>query len=153
MIYAMRIFSFINISNSSVGQLTIDVPLCSMIGIGAFKTAHPGWLTLLPLPSSGLGVRMQQVVVVKWPFHRNSSHDAAGCSILKISHYTLTDELKQLLKESNVLYWAKALLDFTYEYIYHCINTTLTPPSFQIPHVHFVEAGIALEFSHHSLNI
>ncbi|KAG1801309.1 hypothetical protein EV424DRAFT_1545421 [Suillus variegatus] len=149
-----RYHSFeLNISDSSIGQLTIDVPLRSMIGIGAFKTAHPGWLTLSPLPSSGLGVRTQQDVVVKRPFHRNSSHDAAGCSTLKISRYALTDELKQLLKESNVLYWAKALLDFTYEYIDHCIDAASTPPSFQIPRVHFVEAGIALAFSHHSSNI
>ncbi|KAG2112920.1 hypothetical protein BD769DRAFT_1364288, partial [Suillus cothurnatus] len=63
------------------------------------------------------------------------------------------DELKQLLKESNMLYWARALLDFTYEYIDYCINAASTPPSFQIPCVHFVEAGITLAFSHHSLNI
>ncbi|KAG2043748.1 hypothetical protein BDR03DRAFT_850993 [Suillus americanus] len=124
-----------------------------MIGIGAFKTAHPGWLTLSPLPSNGLGVWTQQDVVVKRPFHRNSSHDAAGSSTLKILCYALTDELKQLLKESNVLYWAKALLDFTYEYIDYCINAASTPPSFQIPRVCFVEAGIALAFSHHSSNI
>ncbi|KAG2066716.1 hypothetical protein BDR04DRAFT_971696, partial [Suillus decipiens] len=123
------------------------------IGIGAFKTVHPGWLTLSPLPSNGLGVWTQQDVVVKQPFHRNSSHDAAGSSTLKISHYALTDELKQLLKESNVLYWAKALLNFTYEYIDYCIDAASTPPSFQIPCVHFVEAGIALAFSHHSSNI
>ncbi|KAG2158086.1 uncharacterized protein EDB93DRAFT_1100863 [Suillus bovinus] len=81
-----------NISNSLIGQLTIDVPLRSMIGIGAFKTAHPG----------GLGSRAQQDVVIKWLLHRPPSH-AAGASTLKISPYTLPDEHTKLLNESNAL--------------------------------------------------
>lgn len=140
-----------NISNSSIGQLTIDVPIRSMIGIGAFKTAHPGWLTLSPLSSSGLGSRAQQDVVVKRPFHRPPPH-TPGSSILKISRYALPDEHEKLLNECNLLYWAKSLLDFTYEYIDHCINAAPTLPSFPIPRVRFVEAGIALAFSRHSSN-
>ncbi|KAG1895445.1 uncharacterized protein F5891DRAFT_960119 [Suillus fuscotomentosus] len=124
-----------------------------MIGIGAFKTAHPGWLTLSPLSSSGLGSRTQQDVVIKRPFYRPSSHTAAaGSSTLKIARYALADELQKLLNKSNVLYWAKSLLNFTYEYIDHCIDAALSPPSFQIPRVCFVDAGIALAFSHHSSN-
>ncbi|KAG1763418.1 hypothetical protein EV702DRAFT_1051821 [Suillus placidus] len=144
----------LDISNSSIGQLTIDVPLRSMIGIGAFKTAHPGWLSLSPLSSSGLGSRTQQDVIVKRPFYRPSSHTgaAAGSNTLKIARYALADELQKLLNESNVLYWAKSLLNFTYEYIDHCIDAASSPPSFQIPRVRFVDAGIALAFSHHSSN-
>jgi hypothetical protein len=144
----------LDISNSSIGQLTIDVPLRSMIGIGAFKTAHPGWLTLSPLSSSGLGSRTQQDVIVKLPFYRPSSHTgaAAGSNTLKIARYALADELQKLLNESNVLYWAKSLLNFTYEYIDHCIDAASSPPSFQIPRMRFVDAGIALAFSHHSSN-
>ncbi|KAG2120946.1 uncharacterized protein F5147DRAFT_563694, partial [Suillus discolor] len=56
------------------------------------------------------------------------------------------------LNKSDVLYWAKSLLNFTYKYIDYCINAAPSPSSFQIPHVHFMEAGIALAFSHHSLN-
>ncbi|KAG1847356.1 hypothetical protein DFJ58DRAFT_843242 [Suillus subalutaceus] len=122
-----------------------------MIGIGAFKTAHPGWLTLSPLSSSGLGSRAQQDVVVKRPFHRPPPH-TPGSSILKISRYALPDEHEKLLNECNLLYWAKSLLDFTYEYIDHCINAAPTLPSFPIPRVRFVEAGIALAFSRHSSN-
>ncbi|KAG1754165.1 hypothetical protein EDB19DRAFT_1823558 [Suillus lakei] len=87
-----------NISNSFIRQLTIDVPICSMIGISAFKTAHPGWLTLSPLSSSGLGLHAQQDVVIKWPFHRPPSH-TIGSNTLKISRYTLPDEHKKLLNE------------------------------------------------------
>ncbi|KAG1785331.1 uncharacterized protein HD556DRAFT_1250036 [Suillus plorans] len=137
--------------NFGVHLSILYVPLRSMIGIGAFKTAHPGWLTLSPLSSSGLGSRAQQVVVVKRPFHRPPSH-AAGSSTLKISRYALADEHEKLLNESNVLYWAKSLLNFTYEYIDHCVNAAPSPPSFQIPRVRFVDAGIALAFSHHSSN-
>ncbi|KAG1901330.1 uncharacterized protein F5891DRAFT_979512 [Suillus fuscotomentosus] len=143
----------LDISNSSISQLTINVPLCSMIGIGAFKTAHPGWLTLSPLSSSGLGSCTQQDVVIKWPFYRPSSHTAAAeSSTLKIACYALADELQKLLNESNVLYWAKSLLNFTYKYIDHCIDAASSPPSFQIPRVRFMDAGIALAFSHHSSN-
>ncbi|KAG2359561.1 hypothetical protein BDR07DRAFT_210897 [Suillus spraguei] len=140
-----------NISNLSIGQLTIDVPIRSMIGISAFETAHPGWLTLSPLSSSGLGSRAQQDVVVKQPFHRPPPH-TTGSSVLKISRYPLPDEHEKLLNECNLLYWAKSLLDFTYKYIDHCIDAAPTLPSFPIPHVCFVEVGIALAFSRHLSN-
>jgi hypothetical protein len=55
----------LDISDLHIGQLMIDVPLHSMIWIGTFKTAHPGWLTLSPIVSSGLGSRSQHGVVVK----------------------------------------------------------------------------------------
>ncbi|KAG1869084.1 hypothetical protein C8R48DRAFT_553754, partial [Suillus tomentosus] len=66
--------------------------------------------------------------------------------------YALADELQKLLNESNVLYWAKSLLNFTYKYIDHCIDAASSHPSFQIPRVCFVDAGIALAFSHHLSN-
>ncbi|KAG2054776.1 hypothetical protein BDR06DRAFT_883707 [Suillus hirtellus] len=91
---------------------------------------------LSPLSSSGLGSCAQQDVVVKWPFHRPPPH-TPGSSILKISCYVLPDEHEKLLNECNLLYWAKSLLDFTYEYIDHCINAAPTLPSFPIPCVCF----------------
>ncbi|KAG1890317.1 hypothetical protein F4604DRAFT_1914864 [Suillus subluteus] len=102
----------LNISDSYIGQLMIDIPLHSMIGTGAFKTAHPGWLTLSPVVSSGLGSRTQHAVIV--------------C-------YSSADKLKHVLKESKVMYWAKSLLDYTYDYIDHHISTSSTPPPFEIP--------------------
>lgn len=45
------------------------------------------------------------------------------------------------------MYWAKSLLDYTYDYINHHISMSPTPPPFQIPRVHFVDAGVALGFS------
>ncbi|KAG1786732.1 uncharacterized protein HD556DRAFT_1313225 [Suillus plorans] len=76
----------LNISDSYTSQLTIDIPLPSMIGIGAFKTAHPG----------------------------TPSTQAATTTSLKIVCYSSADELKHVLKESKVMYWAKSLLDYMF---------------------------------------
>ncbi|KAG1851897.1 hypothetical protein F4604DRAFT_1686725 [Suillus subluteus] len=67
----------LDISDSSIGQLTINVPLRSMIGIGAFKTAHPG-------------APIQAVT-------------ATATVSLKITCYSSADELKNVLKESKVI--------------------------------------------------
>ncbi|KAG1887343.1 hypothetical protein F4604DRAFT_1675320 [Suillus subluteus] len=138
----------LDISDSSIGQLTIDVPLRSMIGIGAFKTAHPGWLTLSPVVSSGLGSRTQHPVVVKWPFFRVPIQAVAATATasIKIMRYSSVDKLKNVLKESKVMYWAKSLLNYTYDYIDHHISTSSTPPPFEIPRVRFVDAGVALGY-------
>ncbi|KAG0692583.1 hypothetical protein DFH29DRAFT_817407 [Suillus ampliporus] len=61
-----------------------------------------------------------------------------------IGHYTISDELPKLFKEANVLYWARALLTFSYEYIDHCVSNASEPPPFHIPRLRFVEAGLAL---------
>ncbi|KAG1847778.1 hypothetical protein C8R48DRAFT_779121 [Suillus tomentosus] len=75
----------LDILDSHIGQLMIDVPLQSMIGISAFKTAHPGWLTLSPIVPSGLGSRSQHPVVIKRPFFRAPSTQAtAATATLKI---------------------------------------------------------------------
>lgn len=139
----------LDISDSHIGQLTIDIPLHSMIGIGAFKTAHPGWLTLSPIVSSGLGSRSQHGVVVKRPFYRVPPTSQAATS-LKIVRYSSVDELKHVLKESIVMYWAKSLLNYTYDYIDHHISTSPTPPPFEIPRVRFVDAGVALGYGQRS---
>ncbi|KAG1811330.1 hypothetical protein EV424DRAFT_1542551 [Suillus variegatus] len=119
----------LDISDSHISQLTIDIPLHSIIGIGAFKTAHPGWLTLSPIVSSSLGSRSQHGVIVR---------------------YSTVDKLKHVLKESIVMYWAKSLLNYTYDYIDHHISTSPTPPPFEIPRVRFVDAGVALGYGQRS---
>jgi hypothetical protein len=60
------------------------------------------------------------------------------------------DELKHVLKESIVMYWAKSLLNYTYDYIDHHISTSPTPPPFDIPRVRFVDAGVALGYGQRS---
>ncbi|KAG1890174.1 hypothetical protein F4604DRAFT_1568268 [Suillus subluteus] len=119
-----------------------------MIGIGAFKMAHPGWLTLSPVVSSGLGSRTQHPVVVKRPFFRVPIQAVAATATasIKITRYSSADELENVLKESKGMYWAKSLLDYTYDYIDHHISTSSTPPPFEIPRVCFVDAGVALGY-------
>ncbi|KAG2368381.1 hypothetical protein BDR07DRAFT_1269887, partial [Suillus spraguei] len=49
-------------------------------------------------------------------------------------------------KEANVLYWANSLLDLTYAFVNCCVAASSTPPPFDIPHLHFIHAGLALSF-------
>ncbi|KAG2057527.1 hypothetical protein BDR06DRAFT_847880, partial [Suillus hirtellus] len=117
------------------------------IGISTFKTAHPGWLTLSPIIPSGLGSRFQHPVVIKQPFFRVPSTQATTTTAtLKIVQYSSADELKHVLKESKVMYWAKSLLDYTYDYIDHHIAISPTEPPFEIPCVRFVDTGVTLGY-------
>ncbi|KAG2342758.1 hypothetical protein BDR05DRAFT_1000732 [Suillus weaverae] len=60
-------------SQSIIGQLTVNASTRSMLGAGAFKMAHPGWLSLTPLMKSGLGSIAGQAIAVKRPFHKRGS--------------------------------------------------------------------------------
>ncbi|KAG2740924.1 hypothetical protein P692DRAFT_201727498, partial [Suillus brevipes Sb2] len=64
----------------------------------------------------------------------------------KIGHYALADVVKMLIKEANIIYWAQSLLQLTYNFINYSITSTSEPLSFNIPQVHFVDAGIAFAF-------
>ncbi|KAG1732589.1 hypothetical protein EDB19DRAFT_1831293 [Suillus lakei] len=131
------------------GQLTIDISSDNTLGAGAFKTAHPGWLTLFAAPESRLGSCPRQKVAVKRPFHKiyppGGSTKAPGRYIM--GRYAVADEIPKLFQEANVLYWAGPLLEFAYNYIDHCIARSTDPPPFTIPQLRFVEAGLALSYS------
>ncbi|KAI6032478.1 hypothetical protein EDC04DRAFT_2571972, partial [Pisolithus marmoratus] len=60
---------------------------------------------------------------------------------------SLGDELPKLHCEANTLYWAKALLMMTYDFIDGAIASANSPPPFEIPCLHFIEAGLALAHS------
>ncbi|KAG2353191.1 hypothetical protein BDR07DRAFT_1246484, partial [Suillus spraguei] len=64
----------------------------------------------------------------------------------RIRHFALVDELPKLFREANVLYWAKALLVSRLKSYYHAVAGAAEPPPFNIPHVCFVEAGLALSY-------
>ncbi|KAG1844803.1 hypothetical protein DFJ58DRAFT_664638, partial [Suillus subalutaceus] len=118
------------------------------IGIGGFKTAHQGWLTLTVPPRSGLGLWASQKVVVKCPFERVYPQGMPTSSTdYKIGRYAPLAKLAKLFREANVLYWAKALLGLVYDFIDCAIADTSDPPPFNIPCVRFVEAGLALSYS------
>ncbi|KAJ8592360.1 hypothetical protein M405DRAFT_889756 [Rhizopogon salebrosus TDB-379] len=122
-----------------------------MAGVGGFKTAHHGWLTLFPPPVSGLGSLTRHKVVVKRPFHKVfPPGQSTGPSSYKIGRFALADEVPKIFKEANVMYWAKSLLQFTYDFIDRCLSSSShdshpKPPN--IPRVRFVEAGLAFAYT------
>ncbi|KAG1804148.1 hypothetical protein EV424DRAFT_1432813 [Suillus variegatus] len=129
------------------GQLTINPSMASILGAGAFKTAHPGWLTLFAPPSSGFGSKTRNDVAVKRAYYKAYPPGASSTSLkYKIGRYALPDEVKRLVKEANVLYWARSLLQLTYDFINRSMASASEPPPFNIPQVRFVDAGIAFAF-------
>jgi hypothetical protein len=132
-------------SQSIIGQLTVNASRRSMLGAGGFKTAHPGWLSLVPLTKSGLGSIAGQTVAVKRPFHK--VFPSVESPLYKIGRYSLADEIPKLFREANVLYWSNSLLQLTYAFIDRCIASSTESPPFKIPRVRFVDAGLALSYS------
>ncbi|KAG2335574.1 hypothetical protein BDR05DRAFT_1006665 [Suillus weaverae] len=133
----------VDTAESSIGQLTIDTSTDGFIGIGGFKTANAGWLTLTAPPKTGLGSVTHHKVVVKRPFEKVFP-TAMKVGAYKVGRYSLVDELRKLFREANVLYWSKSLLKLTYDFIDRSIASSPQPPPFAVPRVRFVEAGLAL---------
>ncbi|KAG1902498.1 uncharacterized protein F5891DRAFT_1186621 [Suillus fuscotomentosus] len=133
----------VDTAESSIGQLTIDTSTDGFIGIGGFKTANTGWLTLTAPPKTGLGSVARHKVVVKRPFEKVFP-TAMKVGAYKVGRYSLVDELQKLFREANVLYWSKSLLKLTYDFIDRSIASSPEPPPFAVPRVRFVEAGLAL---------
>ena len=113
-------YSFtISAAQSTIGQLTIDGSKANLIGIGAFKTAHPGWLTLTSTSPTAMGLEAStshQYVIVKQPFFYVDTSSKAPSNIpalddsakinkflLKIGCYSLVDEMQKLFCEANVM--------------------------------------------------
>ncbi|KIK79034.1 hypothetical protein PAXRUDRAFT_162394, partial [Paxillus rubicundulus Ve08.2h10] len=61
--------------------------------------------------------------------------------------YSTTDELEKVFHKANMLYWAKALMEMTYNFIEHNLGKAKEPPLFEIPHIRFVEAGLMLAYA------
>jgi hypothetical protein len=62
---------------------------------------------------------------------------------------SLGEESKRLYHEANVLYWAKALFKMTYNYVDRAVQDVDKPPPFEIPCLHFVDAGLLLAYAKH----
>ncbi|KAI5983654.1 hypothetical protein EDD15DRAFT_2376184 [Pisolithus albus] len=144
----------LDLSETYPGRLRVDQSPKSFIGIGGFKTAQSGLLMLTPPSPSGLGSKVHDNVVVKRPFLRpptlNPSTSSAGPppgGSRRIIRFSLGDELPKLHCEANTLYWAKALLTMTYDFIDSAISSAASVPPFKIPRLRFVEAGLAMAHS------
>ncbi|KAG1730994.1 hypothetical protein EDB19DRAFT_1912656 [Suillus lakei] len=130
----------------SMGELIVDTSPQGLIGVGGFKTAHSGWLTLMAPPKIGPGSVAHDKIVVKRPYHKVFATPTTTTGPYKIAHYSLVDELSRLFKEANILYWVKSLLKLTYDFIDRCVASSSEPPPFPIPQVRFVEGGLALAY-------
>lgn len=106
------------------------------LGVGAFKTAHFGRLTLTPMAVSGLGQTAQEEVAVKRPYFKSKGG--------KVMRYVINDELRKVLVEANVMYWATSLLNFAQAFINRAIAASPTPPPFQVPQFRFVRSAVAI---------
>ncbi|KAJ7242658.1 hypothetical protein C8J57DRAFT_1243862 [Mycena rebaudengoi] len=133
--------------SASLGSIVLNHS--QTIGIGTFKTAHSGHLSLIHLPKRGLGQQPNSRVAVKRLYRaRNKAADTTGP--IKVSRYTTTDEHRRLLDEANLLYWADALMSFTYSFIDKTLAELPGPPPFIIPRLRFVDAAVAV--SHEPLS-
>ncbi|KAF8424003.1 hypothetical protein L210DRAFT_3653609 [Boletus edulis BED1] len=125
------------------GHIRVDANETTMLGVGAFKTAQAIELTLFPLRSSGIGCIASHSIAGKRPY----LNPTGGIGRRPYIRFSMGDESRRLYREANVLYWAMALLDFSYEYIDQCIADAEEPPPFDIPRLRFVEAGLLFAYA------
>ncbi|KAF9232882.1 hypothetical protein BU15DRAFT_67057 [Melanogaster broomeanus] len=124
------------------GHIRIDTSTDGIVGVGSFKTAHLAQLTLTPPPPAGLGSEPRHAVIMKRPYIKKGQLPGPPYTRLGIK-----DELEKLFREANVLYWAKALMTMTYGFIDRALAKATVPPPFEIPQLHFVDAGLVIAFS------
>jgi len=132
------------------GQLFFDTSIGSLVGAGGFKTAHSAQLVLTPPAPSGLGSLPRHDVIMKRPYDNLGStpqSNSTNGTGRKFNRYAFCEEVEKLFKEANLLYWAKSLLQMTYNFIDHTIARSSTHPPFKVPRLRFVEAGLALAYT------
>ena len=131
------------------------------IGKGTFKTANLASLEfdsvrLLVGLGSGLAtVDHKLAVALKHPFLDVKAASRRpglwpGRSVnAPVSCLTVTDEQHVVTGEANLLVWANALLEFTYDFIFDYTQKNNAPPGVKdfmsiIPLFWFVDAGVAV---------
>jgi hypothetical protein len=96
-----------------------------------------GLLTLTPTATSGLGQNAREDVAVKRPYYRKNNGGKIMC-------YTINDELRKVLVEANVMYWATSLLNFAQGFINRSLAASPIPPPFKVPQFRFVQSAVAI---------
>ncbi|KAI6016397.1 hypothetical protein BKA83DRAFT_4498028 [Pisolithus microcarpus] len=133
----------INSADLFSGNVRLNVSNTAVIGVGAFKTAQKAQLNLSPLRKSGLGSQLNHDVILKRPYIDDHPTEPGP----PFTRYSLKDESSMLYREANVLYWAKALLKMTYDFVDCAIQGAEASPPFNIPRLRFVDAGLLLTYS------
>ncbi|KAJ7473367.1 hypothetical protein FB451DRAFT_1367350 [Mycena latifolia] len=129
-------------ANAAQGSLGMETG--KYLGIGTFKTAHPGYLTLVHLFTEGLGTKPNEAVAVKRMYVRRAKPTEANPHAWVINRLMPADEFRKTIMEANVLLWAISIMTFTYSFIQHFIDNSPHNPPFDIPEVRFVRAGVAV---------
>jgi hypothetical protein len=123
-------------------QGSIVVELTTDIGMGTFKKAHTGHLSLIHLPEQGLGTTLNQLVAVKRMYR--SPKNTGTSSNRAVVRFAPADEYARTVQEANLLYWAASLMEFTYSFIHRFLSKSSADPPFEIPQLRFVHAGVAV---------
>ncbi|KAJ6470314.1 hypothetical protein C8R45DRAFT_937223 [Mycena sanguinolenta] len=131
-----------NLEDAARGSLMMERG--KFLGIGTFKTASLGYLTLIHLGANGLGIKPNESVAVKRMYVRRAKPTESNPNGWAINRLMPTDEYRKTLMEANILLWAGSTMAFTYSFIYHFIQNSSHPPPFEIPDVRFVHAGVAI---------
>ncbi|KAF8128376.1 hypothetical protein EV363DRAFT_1451773 [Boletus edulis] len=134
-------------SNPWLGHVHLDVSTKSLVGVGTFKTAQIAHLMLSPLRPASLGSLLNQSIIIKWSYIVTG--DKTAQSGPPFVYSSLEKEANQLYREANIMYWAKALLKLTYNYIYCAVDNADQALSFEIPHLCFIDASLLLAFTEH----
>jgi hypothetical protein len=114
------------------------------LGIGTFKTVHPGYLTLVHLAMEGLGQRPNKGVAVKQMYVLRAKPTETNPNRWLVTWLMPVDEFCKTIMRANVLQWVVSIMTFTYSFINHFIHNSPSPPPFLIPNVRFVYAGVAV---------
>ncbi|KAI6152554.1 hypothetical protein BKA82DRAFT_4351868 [Pisolithus tinctorius] len=131
----------INKINSLSGTILVTHSSHDIIGVGAFKTAQRARINIFGSAANSLGSTPNEEIILKRPY------DVVQGSP-PYTRLTLHEESIKLVREANILYWSKALLNMTYNYIHHCVSKSTDPPPFEIPILRFVVAGLVVVYSH-----
>ncbi|KAJ7077313.1 hypothetical protein B0H15DRAFT_805289 [Mycena belliarum] len=131
-------------SLASAAQGSLGMEHNQYLGIGTFKTAHAGYLSLVHLNTDGLGTKPNEAVAVKRMYVRSPRPTESKPNGWVINRLMPMDEFRKTIMEANVLQWASSIMTFTYSFIYHFLENSPTPPPFEIPDIRFVHAGVAV---------
>lgn len=123
------------------------------LGIGAFKTVHPGHLNLHDMSSvaSALGFKKRQPIAVKRMYYANYVKKQTDFTLdddegrhYTIGRYSAVDEKCKILVEANMLRFAAALMRMTYAFMDREHQRREEQPPFTIPNVRFVSGAVCL---------
>ena len=107
------------------GRVRLDFSADALVGVGPFKTTQTAHLILSPLRPADLGSINNQPIVIKQSYI-GTDRIAAAPFVCP----SLGEEANRLYHAANIMYWAKALLKLTYDYINHATDNADEAPPF-----------------------